>query len=333
MTNTAPHIAVTCGEPAGIGPEICLALCDYDGGAQVTVIGDPDLLQATAIRDNLPVEIVVGPSTGSHEPNKLHVLPCSVAKPVTVGRLDKDNAQYVIDTLAKACDGCLDGTFDAMVTAPVNKAVIMDAGFEFSGHTEWLADRCGVNKPVMLLTAQSMRVALATTHLPLAKVSDAISYGGLKETLTILATDLTRLFGIGRPHIAVTGLNPHAGENGHLGYEDQQIIEPAIRDLNNQGLNLSGPWPADTLFSKDKLADVDAVLAMFHDQGLPVIKYASFGQAVNVTLGLPIIRTSVDHGTALDIAGQGKAKSDSLLAAVDEAVAIAHTVKSRAPAT
>jgi 4-hydroxythreonine-4-phosphate dehydrogenase len=238
--------------------------------------------------------------------------------PVRPGALERDNAAYVLDTLRLAVDGCLDGRYAAMVTAPVHKGVINDAGIAFTGHTEFLAERSG-GHPVMLLACPGLRVALATTHLPLRSVADAITPAGLEQVLRTLDHDLRRRFGIARPRILVCGLNPHAGEGGHLGREEIDVIEPVVRNLRAAGLELEGPLPADTVFTEPRLRHADAVLAMYHDQGLPVLKFKGFGAAVNITLGLPIIRTSVDHGTALDLAGTGTADCGSMFAAIETA--------------
>jgi 4-hydroxythreonine-4-phosphate dehydrogenase len=293
-------IAVTTGEPAGIGPEICTALLDAPGDQRLVLIGDRELLERTAGRP-LPEESV------------LHV---PLAAPARPGRLDPANAGYVLATLDAGVDGCLAGRFDALVTAPVHKGVINDAGTPFTGHTEYLAARTGAPLPVMLLVGGGLRVALATTHLPLARVSAALDGGRLADVLRVLDADLRAKFGIAAPRILVCGLNPHAGEGGHLGREEIEVIAPTLERLRGEGLRLTGPVPADTAFLPAQLAGHDAVLAMYHDQGLPVLKHASFGHAVNVTLGLPIVRTSVDHGTALDLAGTGRADPGSLRAAV-----------------
>jgi 4-hydroxythreonine-4-phosphate dehydrogenase len=251
---------------------------------------------------------------------------CRLRAPARGGELDVANAGYVIETLERACDGCLSGEFDAMVTAPVQKSVINDAGLAFSGHTEFLAERSGADLPVMLLVADSLRVALVTTHLPLRDVADAIDAERLRATIRILHDGLSSQFGLSNPRITVLGLNPHAGEAGHLGHEEQQIIAPVIDELRATGQALIGPLPADTAFTPQHLDTTDAVLAMYHDQGLPVLKHRGFGHAVNVTLGLPIIRTSVDHGTALTLAGTGAADTGSLRAAVELAIDMqAHT--------
>jgi 4-hydroxythreonine-4-phosphate dehydrogenase len=259
----------------------------------------------------------------AHEPGTLPIAAVPLRAEVVAGRLDTSNASYVLSTLDLAIDGCMDGTFAAMVTAPVQKSVIADSGVAFSGHTEYLAERTGAPLPVMLLAAGSLRVALATTHLPLSAVSAAITPPLLENVLRILDRDLRTRFRLESPRILVCGLNPHAGESGHLGREEIDTIIPTLAKLRASGLNLIGPAPADTAFTPRMLAGADAVLAMFHDQGLPVLKYAGFGNAVNVTLGLPIIRTSVDHGTALDLAGSGRADAGSLIAAVELALTLA----------
>jgi len=297
-----PCIAITAGEPAGIGPELVNALGDAFPEARLVAIGDPDCLPAT---ESLDVE------------------PVATAAPVTPGQLDPRNAGYVLETLRRAVEGCQAGRFQAMVTGPVHKGVINEAGYPFSGHTEFLAELTGAPMPVMMLAAGSLRVALATTHLPLRAVADAITPARLDTILRIIDHDLRRFYGIDRPHILVAGLNPHAGESGHMGREEIDTIRPVLEALQAEGLCLTGPLPADTLFTPERLEGADAVLAMYHDQGLPVLKHVGFGRAVNITLGLPIIRTSVDHGTALDRAGQGVADSGSLQAAIREAIAMA----------
>jgi len=252
----------------------------------------------------------------------LTVLPVELAEPVQCGKTNPLNSRYVLKTITKATKGCMDGLFDAMVTGPVHKGVINDAGFAFSGHTEYIAEITG-GHPVMMLATPGLRVALVTTHLPLTEVSSAITHTRLRTVIRILEHDLRTRFNLDNPKILVCGLNPHAGENGHLGHEEIDIIEPVLEGLRQQGLNLQGPLPADTLFTPKYLASADAVLAMYHDQGLPVLKYIGFGKAVNITLGLPIIRTSVDHGTALDLAGTGKADIGSLLVALQTALTMA----------
>ena len=329
---TIPRLAVTVGEPAGIGPELLLALAREPWPAQLVAIADRDLLaaRAAAVPGLEPVTFdtfdpAADPTAAPtpHQPGRLPVLHTPLARPAVPGRLDPGNAAAVLASLDAAADGCRDGRFAAMVTGPVQKSVIADAGFAFSGHTEYLAARCGVERVVMLLVADTLRVALATTHLPLAAVPGALTPDLLTATLRVLDGDLRRRFGLAAPRIAVLGLNPHAGEGGYLGREEIAVIEPVLAALRAEGLDLAGPLPADTAFTPRALAGVDAVLAMYHDQGLPVLKYAGFGHAVNVTLGLPIVRTSVDHGTALDLAGTGRADAGSLRAAVELAVALA----------
>ena len=311
-----PLIAVTSGEPAGIGPDICLALALAELPCRAVVLGDMDLLRARADALGLalslrPFQAALPPQTGV-----LEVLHVPLAVPVTAGRLDSVNAAYVLRLLDEAYAGVAAGRFAAMVTAPVHKGVINDAGVAFSGHTEYLADKSRTEQVVMMLAGGGLRVALATTHLPLRDVADRISADLLKRVLTIVHTDLRDKFGLEVPRILVCGLNPHAGEQGHLGREETDIIEPVIAECRAGGMAVSGPYPADTVFQPFVLKEGDAVLAMYHDQGLPVLKYAGFGQGVNITLGLPFIRTSVDHGTALDLAGSGRADAGSLLAAV-----------------
>lgn len=318
MSDTRPCIAVTPGEPAGIGPELVAALAGEDHGARLVAVGDPELL-ARRGAGGLPA---FDPSTAP-EPGVLEVLPVPLQNTSTPGRLDPANAEYVLETLRVAGRGCLAGRFAAMVTAPVHKGVINDAGVTFSGHTEFLAALCDAALPVMMLTAGRLRVALATTHLPLRAVPDALTAERLEAVLRVLVRDLEGRYGITGPRVLVAGLNPHAGEGGHLGGEEIAVIGPVLERLRAEGMALTGPLPADTLFTPRSLAGADAVLAMYHDQGLPVLKYAGFGRAVNVTLGLPIIRTSVDHGTALDLAGSGRAEGGSLRAAIAEAVTLA----------
>lgn len=311
-------LALTAGEPAGIGPELCLQMALEPRTADVVVVADHDLLAARAAHLGLPVELVSWQpgEAASREPGKLSVWSVGQAVEQRPGVLSTANAAYVLNTLEAAVKGCLNGDFGAMVTAPVHKGIINDAGISFSGHTEFLQGQCGVDRVVMMLATPSLRVALATTHLPLREVADAITATRLSQILRILHQDLVERFAIASPRILVAGLNPHAGEGGHLGREEIEVIEPALAALRQEGLNLIGPLPADTLFTPHWLEQADAVLAMYHDQGLPVLKSQGFGEAVNVTLGLPIIRTSVDHGTALDLAGTGKADGGSLKAAV-----------------
>jgi len=316
-------LALTAGEPAGIGPDICLLLAQQATEQPVVVIGSSDLLYARAKQLGLMVNLhPVAPRRWPSKPatrGSLYVWDCPFAAPVTAGRLDAANAPYVLQTLTRALDGCLDGSFAAMITAPVHKGIINQAGIAFSGHTEFLAQRCGCEQVVMMLVTEKLRVALVTTHLPLKSVAAAITRERLLRVTRILHAGLQSQFGIARPRILVCGLNPHAGEGGHLGREEIETIIPALEELRREGLHLTGPLPADTLFTPKYLEQCDAVLAMYHDQGLPVLKYQGFGAAVNVTLGLPIIRTSVDHGTALDLAGSGKAGAGSLQMALQVA--------------
>ncbi|MCD6060969.1 MAG: pdxA [Moraxellaceae bacterium] len=316
-----PRIALTPGEPAGIGPDLAIVLARRQLPCTLVAIADPDLLAARARQLGLPLTITpyAGQASASR-PGELLVLPVPLAAAAVPGRLDTRNAAYVLATLERAADGCLSGEFDAVVTAPVQKSVINDAGVPFSGHTEFFQQKAGVERVVMMLTCPGLRVALATTHLPLKDVPAAISQPLLHEVLAILVADLRRKFGIARPRVLVAGLNPHAGEGGHLGHEEIDTIIPALQSFPDHDCELLGPLPADTLFTPKYLDAADAVLAMYHDQGLPVLKHKGFGNAVNITLGLPFIRTSVDHGTALDLAGSGRADSGSLEAALAAAL-------------
>jgi 4-hydroxythreonine-4-phosphate dehydrogenase len=323
-----PVVALTPGEPAGIGPDLAILLAQHDLRLRLAVVADPELLQARALI--LGKTVAVQEWQGqAHEKGRLAVVPVSCAKPALPGRLDTANAAYVLETLKRAAAGCMSGEFDALVTGPVQKSVINDAGIPFTGHTEFLAELSGAAQPVMMLAARDLRVALVTTHLPLSEVSRHITSDTLRRVIGVLEADLREKFGIARPCILVAGLNPHAGESGHLGREEIEIIEPVLNELRAQGMNLVGPLPADTLFTPRHLKDADAVLAMYHDQGLPVLKHYGFGQAVNITLGLPFIRTSVDHGTALDLAGSGRADSGSLMQAIETAVAMVRARRAR----
>ncbi|MFW5815724.1 MAG: 4-hydroxythreonine-4-phosphate dehydrogenase PdxA [Wenzhouxiangella sp.] len=312
------RLLLTAGEPAGIGPELACRLAA--GQPDLAVVADPSLLAATLERlgDKTPVS-VLDSADAAAAPGSLACLPVALVAAAVPGRLDTANAAYVVETLRLAAHHCLSRHAAGMVTAPVHKGVINDAGIAFSGHTEFLAECAGVDRVVMMLTAKKLRVALATTHLPLAQVPAAITVADLTRTLRILHADLRVRFDIAEPRILVLGLNPHAGEGGHLGREEIEVIEPVIEHLKAEGFRLDGPLPADTAFLPERLESADAVLAMYHDQGLPVLKYAGFGRAVNLTLGLPFVRTSVDHGTALDLAGTGRAETGSLAAAIDMA--------------
>jgi 4-hydroxythreonine-4-phosphate dehydrogenase len=320
-----PTIAITSGEPAGIGPEICRALARRRWPARLVVLGDRTLIDGRTRRGTRSAELRPLPAyeCGTVARRRVELLDVSLRTASHAGRLDPRNAAYVLELLDTAVEGCASGAFQALVTAPVHKGLINDAGIAFSGHTEYFGKRTGVASPVMLLVGGGLRVALATTHVPLARVSEALTRPRLTAVLRVLHADLKRRFGLRAPRILVCGLNPHAGESGHLGREEIEVIEPVLRRLRRAGMKLTGPVPADTAFLPDRLAGFDALLAMYHDQGLPVLKAASFGHAVNVTLGLPIVRTSVDHGTALDIAGQGRADPGSLFAAVSLAIALA----------
>ena len=313
---TVRTIAVTTGEPAGIGPDLCSALLDQHWNSRIVLVGDRSLYGRIPGVGRRMQALPDYDARSGGERYPIEVLHVPLRAPCTAGRLDPANAPYVLETLDRAVDGCLRGEFHAMVTAPVHKGVINRAGVPFTGHTEYLAERTGAPLPVMLLAGGGMRVALATTHLPLKDVSAALTMARLEAILRILDADLRSRFGVSEPRILVCGLNPHAGEGGYLGREDIDVITPTLQRLQQAGLRLTGPVPADTAFLPDRLSQCDAVLAMFHDQGLPVLKHASFGHAVNVTLGLPIIRTSVDHGTALELAGSGRADAGSLRAAV-----------------
>jgi len=318
----APLITVTAGEPAGIGPDLCVMITGRKLPARVVVIADENLLQERAHATGAAWSNVPR-FTGPAESAKVSVLHVPLTRQARPGHLDPANSAYVLRTLEVAADGCRDGRFAAMVTAPVHKGVINDAGIAFTGHTEFLADRLGAPHVVMMLAGGGMRVALATTHLPLHAVASAITRESLEQTLRVLHADLVSRFGLARPRIIVAGLNPHSGESGHLGREEIEIIAPVLERLRGEDFDLTGPLPADTLFQPERLAQCDCVLAMYHDQGLPVLKYASFGGGINITLGLPIIRTSVDHGTALELAGSGLARPDSLIAAIELAAGLA----------
>lgn len=316
------RLAVTAGEPAGIGPDLAVMLSQSDFDHELVVIADPALLQERAELLGIDVELrqvdFKQPPAPSQS-GKLCYMPVKLATKTIPGQLNPANANYVLQSLAIAADGCLQGQFKAVITAPVHKGVINDAGIAFSGHTEFFAERAGVAKVVMMLATPQLRVALATTHLPLNTVSAAINQPELLQVVEIIQQSMQKQFGLKQPKIAVCGLNPHAGEGGYLGREEIDVIAPVIKTALEQGISVSGPWPADTIFVKSRLAEYDVVLAMYHDQGLPVLKHSGFGEAVNITLGLPFIRTSVDHGTALDLAATGKAQVGSMLAAVNMA--------------
>ncbi|ETI61754.1 4-hydroxythreonine-4-phosphate dehydrogenase PdxA [Marinomonas profundimaris] len=330
-TASCPIIAITSGEPAGIGPDIILsALSEQRFSARLVVLADPELLKNRARLLGLNVNIQVLSSTkevGIHEAGKVHVLPVTLGKNSTAGILDITNSPYVLETLKQAGEGCIRGKFDAIVTPPVHKGILCETGVHFSGHTEFFQAQCQSPHVVMMLATDAMKVALVTTHLPLKDVSAAITEESISLVVNALHKDLKERFGIAHPRILVCGLNPHAGEDGHLGKEEIDVIIPTLNKLRLNGLDLIGPLPADTLFTPKYLDNADCALAMYHDQGLPVLKYSGFGNAVNITLGLPIIRTSVDHGTAIDLAGTGKASNGSLKVAIQHAINMANNAK------
>ncbi len=311
-----PCIAITSGEPAGVGPDILAKLRPAQFAARLIIVGDSDLIES---RSGLPTKPYQQNLTDNDD-SYFEVLHLPLNNSCVAGKLDASNATYVLQMLERCCKGCLSGEFDAMVTGPIQKDIINQSGVKFSGHTEFLAELCLVEKPVMLLMTDELRVALATTHLPLRDVADAINTGLIIKIAGIIDTDLRLRFGFKQPHIKICGLNPHAGENGYIGREEIEVISPAIQILKQNGLKVSGPYPADTVFTPRGLIDADVVLAMYHDQGLPVLKHAGFHHAVNTTLGLPIIRTSVDHGTALTLAGSNQADAGSLFAAISSAI-------------
>lgn len=317
-----PRIALTPGEPAGIGPDIVVQALQNDLPAEIIVVADPDLLINRARKLGLPLQLLEFSAANPAIPQRagqLNILPVIHKFASCPGKLDFRDAAYVLETLKTACRACLDGVFDAMVTAPVHKANINDAGYHFIGHTEYLANLCGDAFPVMMLANEKLRVALVTTHVPLSRVSQHITGELVMKVIRTVFHDLQSRFGIADPRILVCGLNPHAGENGHLGTEEIDIIIPALEHCRKEGIKLTGPLPADTAFTPENLKHTDVVVSMYHDQGLPVLKAQGFGETVNITLGLPIIRTSVDHGTALELAGTGKANESSLLAAIYQA--------------
>jgi 4-hydroxythreonine-4-phosphate dehydrogenase len=322
MANVS-RVTLTPGEPAGIGPDLVVALAQRDWPVELVVCAAPELLLERAALLGLP--LVLQPyqphlPAAPQAAGTLTILPLALRAPVVPGQLDVRNSAYVVETLARACDGCLNGEFAALITGPVHKGIINDAGIPFIGHTEFFEERSHSEKVVMMLATEELRVALATTHLPLKAISDAVTPDLLRQIISILYHDLQTKFGIARPHVLVCGLNPHAGEGGHMGTEEIDTIIPVLEEMRAQGMNLSGPLPADTLFQPKYLDHADAVLAMYHDQGLPVLKYQGFGRAVNITLGLPFIRTSVDHGTALELAARGKADVGSFITALNLAI-------------
>ena len=330
MSSSRLRIAVTPGEPAGIGPDLLVRLAQQVQTVDLVAIADPQLLSERARQLNLPltIENIRGDSPVQvNKPAHLHVLPVTLREPVQCGQLNTANAAYVLECLDKAIEGCQSRHFDAMVTGPLHKGIINDAGIQFTGHTEYLAEKTNTRQVVMMLTTEGLRVALVTTHLPLNRVSEQITAEHLENVIHILHADLNKHFGLKHPHITVCGLNPHAGEQGHMGHEEISVISPVLDKLRSEGMQLDGPLPADTVFVPYHLAKTDCVLSMYHDQGLPVLKHMGFGQAVNITLGLPIIRTSVDHGTALEKAGNDEINIGSLQAAIMQASEMARRSK------
>jgi 4-hydroxythreonine-4-phosphate dehydrogenase len=323
------RLALTPGEPAGIGPDLLISLVQNGHDHELVAYADPQLLQQRAAELNLSLSLrKPGASPQPLKPGELAIVPVSLPEPVVAGQLNSANGAYVLRCLDAAIAACQSNFCQAMVTGPVQKSIINDAGFAFTGHTEYLADKTATPLVVMMLATTELRVALATTHLPLRDVADSITRASLTEVINILIADLQTKFSIPSPTILVCGLNPHAGEGGHLGREEIETISPVLDQFRAQGVNLIGPLPADTLFTPKHLDSADAVLAMYHDQGLPVLKYQGFGRAANITLGLPIIRTSVDHGTALDLAGSGSADNGSLQTAIQVAVQMATKIES-----
>ena len=324
---TTPRLMLTPGEPAGIGPDICIDLAQRASAAELVAVADPDLLHERAERLGLTLDLIPWdpdrPATAKPA-GELRYTAVPLQAPTTPGRLQAANGPYVLETLRVAVSHCMSGAAQGLVIGPVHKGIINEAGTAFTGHTEFLAALTNARQEVMMLATPGLRVALVTTHLPLSKISAAITPARLESVIHILDRELRQRFAIPKPHILVFGLNPHAGEDGHLGSEEQTIIIPTLERLRKQGIDLEGPLPADTLFRPDNLRKADAVLAMYHDQGLPVLKHMGFKRAINITLGLPITRVSVDHGTALDLAGSGRADPSSLIYAIDTAIAMAH---------
>ena len=328
MSTLLPRIVISVGEPAGIGPDIAINCAQLSWPAELVVVGDRAVLTQRAQQLGQPLELLPyssGQPAQQHVPGTLHCIHIPTLKPVVAGQLDVANASYVVAALTQCAELCRAGEADALVTAPIQKSIINEAGIPFSGHTEYLAELTDTKTVVMLLATPELRVALVTTHLPLSRVPEAITKERLTEVITVLDNDLRTTFSLATPNILVLGLNPHAGEAGNLGTEEIETIAPVIDEMKQRGFNLVGPLPADTAFNQSNLEIADAFLAMYHDQGLPVLKYAGFGEAVNITLGLPIIRTSVDHGTALNIAGTGKASFSSLANALKCAIELSNT--------
>lgn len=318
--STIPVIAYSVGEPAGIGPDLAVQLAQRPRDANIMALADPDLLISRAAQLKLPLQLT---ETASRQPGELWVQPVKLKHSVVPGELDSANAQYVLSGITQAAQYCLQGRAAAMLTGPVHKGIINEAGIPFTGHTEWLADLSRSAKVVMMLVSGELRVALATTHIPIARLAAAITAELIKATVSLVYQELQQKFAMAKPRLAICGLNPHAGENGHIGREEIEVMLPVLTRLRKQGIDIVGPVPADTVFSQGQREQYDAIIALYHDQGLAPFKALSFGEAVNVTLGLPIIRTSVDHGTALALAGTGKAEVGSLIAALKLAVELA----------
>lgn len=327
MTN---RIAITPGEPAGVGPDLVIALAQQPWPVQLVVVASKELIQQRAEQLNLPIKLINYNAELEAIPQvagTLTILDIPLAQPCIAGNLDASNGAYVVETLKVASDKNMSGEFDAIVTGPVHKGLINKSGVPFSGHTEYFAHQANCSDVVMMLATKGLRVALVTTHIPLAYVSKAITFERLQKVTRILHKDLQCKFGIKEPKIYACGINPHAGEDGHLGREEIEVMEPAFAELRAEGINIIGPLPADTIFQDKYLKDADAILSMYHDQGLPVLKYKGFGSSVNITLGLPFIRTSVDHGTALELAGAGKADSGSMIEAISSAISLVNSSK------
>ncbi|GHF78402.1 4-hydroxythreonine-4-phosphate dehydrogenase PdxA [Thalassotalea marina] len=325
------RIAVTPGEPAGIGPDLVLAIAQYDWPVQIVVVGSLEMMQERAQQLGVNVQFSTYQASDPITPQKagtLSIIPVALEEPCVAGELNPANGRYVVETLRIASEKNISGEFDAVVTGPVHKGLINQAGIAFSGHTEYFANQANCTDVVMMLATEGLRVALVTTHIPLAYVSKAITRERLQKVTQILHQDLITKFGIEQPKIYVCGINPHAGEGGHLGREEIEVMNPALDELRENGMQLIGPLPADTIFHHKYLQDADAILAMYHDQGLPVIKYKGFGNSVNITLGLPFIRTSVDHGTAVDLAGSNQADPGSFIQAIKSAIELANNQSS-----
>lgn len=321
------RIAVTPGEPAGIGPDLIIEMAQKDWPEQIVVVASEQLLRARAKALNVDLNFIIydeALEATPHQANNLTILPIELDAPCIIGELDSANGHYVVETLRIACEKNINGDFDAVVTGPVHKGLINKAGIAFSGHTEYFAHQANCSDVVMMLATEGLRVALVTTHIPLQYVSKAITVDRLKKVTQILHHDLVTKFGIAEPKIYVCGINPHAGEDGHLGREEIEVMNPALDELRAEGINAIGPLPADTIFQEKYLSHADAILSMYHDQGLPVLKYKGFGKSVNITLGLPFIRTSVDHGTAVELAGTGQADAGSFYQAINTAITLAN---------